>query len=62
VVAGRPAAEAAGGAGESSAGDVIDAARVRVEALVRDGVARPEAARLVAAETGLSRRTLYRKG
>jgi hypothetical protein len=62
VVAGRPTAVTSGDAGETAASDVIDAARARVEALVRDGVARPEAARLVAAETGLSRRTLYAKG
>jgi 16S rRNA (cytidine1402-2'-O)-methyltransferase len=62
VVAGRPTAVTSGDAGVTAASDVIDAARARVEALVRDGVARPEAARLVAAETGLSRRTLYAKG
>ena len=38
----------------------IEAARARVEGLVRDGVPRTEAARLVATETGLLRRELYR--
>ncbi len=39
--------------------DALAAARARVEALVADGVARGEAARRVARETGLARRSLY---
>jgi 16S rRNA (cytidine1402-2'-O)-methyltransferase len=57
----------AGGAGLEDAdaaatptGATVKAARARVDALVADGIARPEAARLVAVETGLSRRDLYR--
>jgi 16S rRNA (cytidine1402-2'-O)-methyltransferase len=61
VVAGRPPS-APGGGSDLSEGDAIAAARARVDALVGDGVARPEAARLVATETGLSRRALYGKG
>src|SRR5439155_24138524 len=38
----------------------VGAARTRVAAMVREGRSRPDAARLVAAETGLSRRALYR--
>jgi len=39
--------------------DALEAARARVNALVADGVARGDAARRVARETGLSRRSLY---
>lgn len=52
--AGTPASA---GAGDSEA--AIAVARSRVEALVTEGVARGEAARRVAAETGLPRRRLY---
>ena len=41
------------------AGSDLEAARAQVEALVADGVARGEAARRVAAATGLPRRRLY---
>jgi 16S rRNA (cytidine1402-2'-O)-methyltransferase len=49
---GRPVSEAA-------AGDALDAARAEVERLVAAGTARGDAARRVAAATGLSRRALY---
>jgi len=39
----------------------MDAARARVDGMVRDGRSRPDAARLVADETCLSRRALYGK-
>jgi 16S rRNA (cytidine1402-2'-O)-methyltransferase len=43
----------------AAAGDRLPGARERVEALVASGVARGEAARRVAAETGIPRRRLY---
>jgi 16S rRNA (cytidine1402-2'-O)-methyltransferase len=51
----------AGGGGAAAPDDrpSLEAARARLEALVRDGMRRSEAARQVAAETGLSRRVLY---
>jgi 16S rRNA (cytidine1402-2'-O)-methyltransferase len=60
VGAGEPRSEAAsmGITGAKSAQDV-EAARAQVEAFVADGVARGEAARRVAAATGLPRRRLY---
>ena len=52
-----------GTAGEAAradaAGDALEAARAEVEALVAGGVARGEAARRVAAATGIPRRSLY---
>ena len=44
---------------ETVAADALDAARADVERLVAGGTARGEAARRVAATTGLSRRALY---
>jgi 16S rRNA (cytidine1402-2'-O)-methyltransferase len=61
VVAGRPTASDSASGATAPASETVDAARSRVDAMVREGIARPEAARLVAAETGLSRRALYRK-
>lgn len=46
--------------GPAPTAESVDEARARVAAMVRDGVPRPDAARRVAAETGLSRRDLYR--
>jgi 16S rRNA (cytidine1402-2'-O)-methyltransferase len=60
VVAGKPSTLDPQSAAATPTGATVQAARARVDALVADGVARPEAARLVAAETGLSRRDLYR--
>jgi 16S rRNA (cytidine1402-2'-O)-methyltransferase len=60
VIAGKPSGPDGDAAAATPTSATIAAARTRVEALVRDGVARPEAARLVAAATGLSRRDLYR--
>jgi 16S rRNA (cytidine1402-2'-O)-methyltransferase len=60
VIAGKPSSSDGENAAATPPGATVQAARARVDALVRDGVARPEAARLVAAETGLSRRDLYR--
>ncbi|MBI2764167.1 MAG: 16S rRNA (cytidine(1402)-2'-O)-methyltransferase [Chloroflexi bacterium] len=48
------------GATARGAEDPLPSALARVETLVSDGVARGEAARRVARETGLSRRVLYR--
>lgn len=48
-----------GDAAAAEADAVLTAAWARVEALVADGVARGDAARQVAAETGLPRRRLY---
>jgi 16S rRNA (cytidine1402-2'-O)-methyltransferase len=58
VVAGRP--PAGPGADEAADPASLEAARARVEALVMGGLRRAEAARRVAAETGLSRRDLFR--
>jgi 16S rRNA (cytidine1402-2'-O)-methyltransferase len=52
-----PAAAAGGTPGAQAS---LELARARVGALVAEGVARSEAARRVAAETGLPRRDLYR--
>jgi 16S rRNA (cytidine1402-2'-O)-methyltransferase len=60
VIAGKPSSSDLEGGVPTPTSATVQAARARVDALVRDGVARPEAARLVAAETGLSRRDLYR--
>jgi 16S rRNA (cytidine1402-2'-O)-methyltransferase len=49
-------------AAPATADDALTRARARVEELARDGVARGEAARRVAAETGLPRRRLYGAG
>ena len=46
-------------AGEADSAAAMDAARAEVERLVADGLARSDAARRVAAATGLPRRTLY---
>jgi 16S rRNA (cytidine1402-2'-O)-methyltransferase len=46
-------------AGSEADEDAVGSARERVEALVGTGVARGEAARRVAAETGIPRRQLY---
>lgn len=56
VVAGMPPPAAASGA---PAGADVDAALVMVDALVRGGTSRADAAKAVAAATGLPRRTLY---
>jgi 16S rRNA (cytidine1402-2'-O)-methyltransferase len=58
VVAGRPAVTAAQASGDT-AGDDLAAARRRVAVLVAGGLRRSEAARQVAAETGLPRRELF---
>jgi 16S rRNA (cytidine1402-2'-O)-methyltransferase len=58
VVAGR-AASLAAQAAEDTAGEDLAAARHRVTALVAGGLRRSEAARQVAAETGLPRRELF---
>jgi len=50
-------AEASGGADGALGG--IEAARARVDALVAEGLARGDAARRVAGETGIPRRQLY---
>jgi len=50
---------AAGEAGRRATAEALAAARAEVESLVRGGVARGEAARRVAAATGLPRRRLY---
>jgi hypothetical protein len=53
---GRPASTP----GDAPSGVVVADGRRAVERLVAEGVPRSEAARRVAAETGLSRRLLYR--
>jgi 16S rRNA (cytidine1402-2'-O)-methyltransferase len=57
-------ADAGGSAGATERAGLaaadLEAALDRVERLVQEGVARGEAARRIAAETGLPRRTLYR--
>jgi 16S rRNA (cytidine1402-2'-O)-methyltransferase len=59
-LAGRTGAGQAGTAAEAErAADLLAAARAKVEALVAGGVARGDAARRVAAATGLPRRSLY---
>ena len=58
AVESRPERSAAGETGGVATAS-IESARARVEALVADGVARGEAARRVAAATGIPRRTLY---
>jgi 16S rRNA (cytidine1402-2'-O)-methyltransferase len=58
VIAG---AETGGSEGEATADDLA-AAQTAVEALVREGVARGEAARRVSAATGVPRRRLYGRG
>jgi 16S rRNA (cytidine1402-2'-O)-methyltransferase len=60
VVAGLAPDAAPGRAAEPPSAITVDAARARVTAMVREGRSRPDAARLVAAETGISRRALYR--
>jgi 16S rRNA (cytidine1402-2'-O)-methyltransferase len=60
VIAGKPSSPDLEDAATTPTSATVRAARARVDALVRDGVARPEAARLIAAESGLSRRDLYR--
>jgi 16S rRNA (cytidine1402-2'-O)-methyltransferase len=58
IVIGWSSAPAAGASDDGEAAAEL-AARARVEELVRAGVARGDAARQVAAETGLPRRSLY---
>jgi 16S rRNA (cytidine1402-2'-O)-methyltransferase len=60
VIGGKPSSPDLEDTAATPTSATVQAARARVDALVRDGVARPDAARLVAAETGLSRRDLYR--
>jgi hypothetical protein len=48
-----------GSANEADAEDALEAARAEVERLVAAGTARGEAAKRVAAATGLHRRQLY---
>jgi 16S rRNA (cytidine1402-2'-O)-methyltransferase len=62
VVSGHDARNAVAAPAEDAQGDQasLDLARARVGALVAEGLARSEAARRVAAETGLPRRELYR--
>ena len=59
VVGERPGGPPATAASEAAAGDALEAARVEVERLVAGGEARGEAARRVAAATGIPRRRLY---
>jgi 16S rRNA (cytidine1402-2'-O)-methyltransferase len=59
VVGEKPGGAPATAASEAAAGDALDAARIEVERLVAGGEARGEAARRVAAATGLPRRRLY---
>jgi len=59
VVGEQPGGPASTEASEAAAEEALAAARVRVEVLVADGVARGEAARRVAAATGIARRQLY---
>lgn len=58
VVAGRPAAVS--GVDQAADPAALEAARTRVQALVLAGDRRADAARRVAAETGLARRDLFR--
>jgi 16S rRNA (cytidine1402-2'-O)-methyltransferase len=60
VVAGLGPGAALGKAADPPNDATVEAARVRVAAMVREGRSRPDAARVVAAETGISRRALYR--
>ena len=53
--------EAASSRSETGDGDLV-AARAAVERLVAEGIARGEAARQVAADTGIPRRQLYGTG
>ena len=64
VVAGRESGDSAEtqDAAEESSADRLAEARARVSELVGGGASRAEAARRVAAETGLPRRTLYDEG
>ncbi len=59
VVGAQPGGRPATAASEAAAGDALDAARVEVEVLVASGTSRGDAARLVAAATGIPRRRLY---
>lgn len=59
VVGHAPGGIAQPGVQAAAAVDALDAARAEVERLVASGVARGDAARRVAAATGLSRRSLY---
>jgi 16S rRNA (cytidine1402-2'-O)-methyltransferase len=60
VGAREPGGEASStGDAEAQVAQEVEAARAQVEALVADGIARGEAARRVAAATGLPRRRLY---
>jgi 16S rRNA (cytidine1402-2'-O)-methyltransferase len=61
VVGGRDASAAPAADGDAQpVGASMDEGRARVQALVAEGLPRSEAARRVAAATGLSRRDLYR--
>lgn len=59
VIAGAPAGASRGQQATAEAQGALDAARSRVAALVEAGLSPAESAKRVAAETGLSRRTLY---
>ncbi|MEO5964397.1 MAG: 16S rRNA (cytidine(1402)-2'-O)-methyltransferase [Candidatus Limnocylindrales bacterium] len=59
IVVGWGTSTAGEAAKADAAVDALDAAREAVEELVRDGVARGEAAKRVAAATGIPRRALY---
>jgi 16S rRNA (cytidine1402-2'-O)-methyltransferase len=59
IVAGGPPLDSAGGGSRTAD---LDVALAMVEALVRSGTSRADAAKAVATGTGLSRRALYRPG
>jgi len=59
IVVGWGRGAAGDAARADAAGDALEAAKAEVEALVAGGVARGEAARRVAASTGIPRRSLY---
>jgi 16S rRNA (cytidine1402-2'-O)-methyltransferase len=59
IVVGWGRGTAGDAARADAAGDALEAARADVEALVAGGLARGEAARRVAATTGIPRRSLY---
>jgi 16S rRNA (cytidine1402-2'-O)-methyltransferase len=56
---GKPGADADGAPGSPTWAEALDAARAEVERLTASGIARGEAARRVAAASGISRRQLY---
>ncbi len=61
VVSGRDSSDPGGALRSASGAASMDVARERVATLVGTGIGRSDAARQVAAETGLDRRELYRK-